>query len=86
MVLLRILGVVLSSFCFSTLASPLARQGHLERRAAPYFFKGHDLSSLLMLEEGGAIYHDSARGNVTRPAEDILGDGGMNTIRLRQGL
>jgi len=47
------------------------------------FFKGYDLSSLRMLEEGGAVYHDSARYNVTRPAEDILGDGGMNTVRLR---
>lgn len=49
----------------------------------PFFFKGYDLSSLRMLEEGGAVYHDSARYNVTRPAEDILGDGGMNTVRLR---
>ena len=48
-----------------------------------FFFKGYDLSSLQMLEEGGAVYHDSARHNVTRPAEDILGDGGMNTVRLR---
>ena len=48
-----------------------------------FFFKGYDLSSLQMLEEGGAVYHDSARQNVTRPADDILGDGGMNTVRLR---
>lgn len=47
------------------------------------FYKGHDLSSLKILEEGGAIFHDSARHNVTRAAEDILGDGGMNTVRLR---
>jgi len=49
----------------------------------PFFYKGYDLSSLRMLEEGGAVYHDSARHNETRPAEDILGDGGMNTVRLR---
>lgn len=50
---------------------------------APFFYKGHDLSSLLTLEEGGAIYKDTARNNQTRPAEAILGDGGMNTVRLR---
>lgn len=51
----------------------------------PYFYKGHDLSSLKILEDGppGAVYKDTARGNITRPAEDILGDGGMNTVRLR---
>ncbi len=49
----------------------------------PFFFKGHDLSSLKILEDGGAVYVDTERGNVTRPAEDILGDGGMNTVRLR---
>ena len=47
------------------------------------FYQGHDLSSLLILEEGGAIYIDSQRNNETRPAEDILIDGGMNTARLR---
>lgn len=36
-----------------------------------------------MLEEGGCIYKDTERHNATRPAEDILGDGGMNTVRLR---
>jgi hypothetical protein len=49
----------------------------------PFFYKGHDLSSLKMLEEGGCIYKDTARNNQTRPAEDILGDGGMNSVRLR---
>lgn len=47
------------------------------------FYQGYDLSSLLILEEGGAIYKDTQRGNETRPAEDILIDGGMNTARLR---
>ncbi|KAK3117234.1 hypothetical protein LTR53_001569 [Teratosphaeriaceae sp. CCFEE 6253] len=49
----------------------------------PFFYKGHDLSSLKILEDGGAVYVDTARGNATRPAEDILGDGGMNVVRLR---
>ncbi|KAE8443314.1 hypothetical protein EG329_001957 [Mollisiaceae sp. DMI_Dod_QoI] len=48
-----------------------------------FFYKGHDLSSLLTLEEGGAIYKDTERKNETRQAEAILGDGGMNTVRLR---
>ena len=49
----------------------------------PTFYQGHDLSSLLIIEEGGAIYKDTQRRNETRPAEDILIDGGMNTARLR---
>ncbi|KAK5710474.1 hypothetical protein LTR17_018830 [Elasticomyces elasticus] len=49
----------------------------------PFFFKGHDLSSLKILEDGGAVFADTQRGNKTRPAEDILGDGGMNVVRLR---
>ncbi|KAK1075655.1 hypothetical protein LTR74_000063 [Friedmanniomyces endolithicus] len=49
----------------------------------PFFYKGHDLSSLKILEDGGAVYVDTERDNITRPAEDILGDGGMNTVRLR---
>ncbi|EPE31529.1 (Trans)glycosidase [Glarea lozoyensis ATCC 20868] len=48
-----------------------------------YFYKGHDLSSLKTLEDTGSIFKDTARNNKTRPAEDILGDGGMNTVRLR---
>ncbi|RDW75029.1 putative arabinogalactan endo-1,4-beta-galactosidase [Coleophoma cylindrospora] len=36
-----------------------------------------------MLEDGGNTFKDSFRHNATRPAEDILGDGGMNTVRLR---
>jgi len=49
----------------------------------PFFYKGHDLSSLKILEDGGAVYVDTERDNITRPAEDILGDGGMNVVRLR---
>ncbi|KAF8867099.1 glycosyl hydrolase 53 [Acephala macrosclerotiorum] len=54
-----------------------------ESNQGAFFYKGHDLSSLLTLEEGGAIYKDTGRNNQTRPAEAILGDGGMNTVRLR---
>jgi arabinogalactan endo-1,4-beta-galactosidase len=49
----------------------------------PFFYKGHDLSSLTILEEGGCIYKDTTRNNETRSAEAILGDGGMNAVRLR---
>ena len=38
-----------------------------------FFYKGHDISSLLDQEARGAIYKDTARNNETRPAEDILG-------------
>lgn len=50
---------------------------------ANYFFKGHDLSSLRLFELQGVDFKDTAKGNVTREAEDIFGDGGMNTVRLR---
>lgn len=69
-------GVVFWVVCFllGSLPNPAS---------AELIYVGHDLSSLHILELGGAIYHDSARDNETRPAEDILGDGGANTIRLR---
>lgn len=51
--------------------------------SAPTFYKGHDLSSVQLLNEYGYIYKDTARDNETRPVEDILGDGGMNGVRLR---
>lgn len=47
------------------------------------FYKGYDISSLLSEEEHGISYKDTARGNITRPLEHILGDGGMNSARLR---
>lgn len=49
----------------------------------PYFYNGFDLSSLKIQEDGGFIFKDTARNNETRPVEDILGDAGMNTVRLR---
>jgi arabinogalactan endo-1,4-beta-galactosidase len=48
-----------------------------------YFYNGFDLSSLKIQEDGGFIFKDTARNNATRPVEDILGDAGMNTVRLR---
>jgi arabinogalactan endo-1,4-beta-galactosidase len=38
---------------------------------------------LKLLEETGTTYKDTARNNRTRPAEDILGDALMNSVRLR---
>jgi arabinogalactan endo-1,4-beta-galactosidase len=36
------------------------------------------------LEDSGTFFYaDTARNNETRPADDILGDGGMNGVRLR---
>ncbi|KAJ3150862.1 hypothetical protein HDU89_002859 [Geranomyces variabilis] len=49
----------------------------------PFFYKGHDLSSLGNMETEGYSFTDSANGNIVRPAEDILAAGGMNTVRLR---
>ncbi|SMY29757.1 unnamed protein product [Zymoseptoria tritici ST99CH_1A5] len=67
-----------STLFWSLLAWPLSAV-HSE----PFFYAGHDLSSLKIMTDGGAIYKDTARGNAIRSAEDILGDGGMNTVRLR---
>ena len=47
------------------------------------FYKGHDIPSLKLLYDGGYKYKDTARNNATRPLEDILGDGGMNAVRIR---
>jgi arabinogalactan endo-1,4-beta-galactosidase len=55
----------------------------VERTDTPSFYKGHDVSSLKLLYSAGYTYKDTARNNATRPLEDILGDGGMNAVRLR---
>ncbi|KAL3420681.1 glycosyl hydrolase family 53 [Phlyctema vagabunda] len=65
------------------LVSALPSQSSGHDAPGQFFFKGHDLSSLKLLEDGGSIFKDTQRRNATRPAEDILGDGGMNTVRLR---
>lgn len=62
---------------------PVAALSLPASQSPSFFYQGHDLSSLQLLEETGSIYKDSARQNATRPAEAILGDGGMNTVRLR---
>lgn len=36
-----------------------------------------------MLEEADNVFIDTQRGNISRPANDILTDGGMNSVRLR---
>jgi len=50
---------------------------------APFFYKGHDLSSQKTSEDSGFIYFDTARHNKSRTADAILADGGMNSVRLR---
>lgn len=67
-------AAILSLSSFAT-ASPKPQK--------PYFYNGFDLSSLKIQEDGGFIFKDTARNNATRPVEDILGDAGMNTVRLR---
>lgn len=47
----------------------------------PFFYKGFDLSSLKIMEDGGAVYKNAQQGNITMDAEDILA--GMNVVRLR---
>jgi hypothetical protein len=69
--------------CSLTIVSFLKPSRRIIRSFTRLLYLGHDLSSLKLLGEGGAIYKDAQRGNVTRPAEDILGDGGMNSVRLR---
>ncbi|GKT50563.1 putative argininosuccinate lyase [Colletotrichum spaethianum] len=65
-------------------AAPAAESFNSESDAeTPFFYKGHDLSSLKMLEESQSVFVDTARGNQERPADDILADGGMNAVRLR---
>lgn len=71
----------LSSYLYAALSAAALSSASPSKK--PFFHKGHDLSSLKILEDGGASYKDTAKGNKTRPAEDILGDGGMNTVRLR---
>lgn len=68
-------------FIFFTSVSSAALQTYGGGHREPFFYKGFDLSSLKIEEDGGAIYKDTLRGNITSPVEDILV--GMNTVRLR---
>ena len=71
--------LILASLClpFATAAPGPPQYGGGE----PFFYKGFDLSSLKIMEDGGAIYKNTQKGNITMPAEDILI--GMNVVRLR---
>ncbi len=53
----------------------------LSRRSTTTFYKGHDLSSCKLLEDNGYTFYTSS--SVESSIEEILGDGGMNTVRLR---
>lgn len=67
-------------------ASAPSRKPGKDSSCEPFFYKGHDLSSLKMLEDATEetfIFKDTTKGNTTRLADDILGDGGMNSVRLR---
>lgn len=80
MVLRTLVKALTAVSAFSSLAAATPPgYGHQE----PAFYKGFDLSSLKIEEDGGYVYKDTARGNMTRPVEDILGDAGMNIVRLR---
>lgn len=69
--------------CLLPLALAIPTSNVDTHNTTPFFYKGHDLSSLKMLEDSGSIYKDTTRNNQTRTADAILGDGGMNTVRLR---
>ncbi|TVY46120.1 putative arabinogalactan endo-beta-1,4-galactanase A [Lachnellula subtilissima] len=70
-------------FFLLPLATAISKLPRNQDSSHRFFFKGHDLSSLKTLEDVGTVYKDTTRHNQTRPADDILGDGGMNTVRLR---
>jgi len=76
--------ILLLALPFLIVAAPGAAPSSNEVDArSSFFYKGHDLSSLKTLEESGNIFRDTAKHNQTRTADAILGDGGMNTVRLR---
>ncbi|KAI9739215.1 MAG: hypothetical protein M1834_007428 [Cirrosporium novae-zelandiae] len=72
------LSAFLLSIC--SLAAAVAASPAMEPRSTT-FYKGHDLSSTKMLEDSGYTYYTTAGKEAD--IEDILGDGGMNTVRLR---
>ncbi|KAK9771356.1 putative Family 53 glycosyl hydrolase [Seiridium cardinale] len=74
--------ILIAFLSFLALAAPAPSKSGGSHHAQ--FYKGHDLSSLKLLEDSGTFFYaDTARSNETRPADDILGDGGMNGVRLR---
>lgn len=74
-------SVSFALFALFALTTCLATERSKWAPQHPYFYKGFDLSSLKIEEDGGAIYKDTLQGNATRPVEDMLE--GMNTVRLR---
>jgi hypothetical protein len=82
---------LLLTFVTSALASPWAPGGPPSSPWGPpatTFFKGHDLSSLRLFQPGhsaplNVTFKDAQHGNVSKPADEILAAGGMNTVRLR---
>lgn len=76
-------SLALTATTLLTLLTPLTTALPSKQSQKPFFYNGFDLSSLGIQEQGGFVFKDSARGNATRPVEDILGDAGMNTVRLR---
>lgn len=73
---------ILSSLCLAlATAAPSPPKYGGGGEGDPFFYKGFDLSSLKIMEDGGAVYRNAQQGNVTMPAEDMLA--GMNVVRLR---
>ena len=70
--------VLWASLCLAAFAAP--GNGKYPGSEPP-FFQGFDLSSLKIMEDGGAVYKNAQQGNVTMPVEDMLE--GMNVVMLR---
>ena len=68
-------------FAIFTVGLSLATERSTDGYPSTLFYKGFDLSSLKIEEDGGAVYKDTLDNNATRPVEDMLE--GMNTVRLR---
>lgn len=64
------------------LVGSLAALGAVATAGVDALVKGHDLSSagLMETEQGATWYTSSGKAAAI---EDILGDGGMNSVRLR---
>lgn len=57
---------LLTFFAFVSLAKARPAEAvHSPRQPGPFFYTGNDLSSLKILEDGAAIYDDTARNNAT---------------------
>lgn len=83
MVFTAVVSVLVTLVTLWTTSTATPAQCSAARASTPHFYKGHDLSSLKLLYDAGYMYKDTARNNATRPLEDILGNGGMDAVRLR---